>query len=82
MSKSLDYYLSLDYPVVIRRLPADMGGGYMAIIRGLGEYAFGGDGDTVQEAYDHLQEVKAVLFADWLKDGKHIPEPKESVNVG
>lgn len=72
---SLQYYLSLDYPVEIRRIPDDLGGGYNACIRELGKYAFSGDGETIAEAIADLEEVKEILFEEYLEKGILIPEP-------
>ena len=77
MSEPLEYYLSLDYPVEIRRIPDDLGGGFVATIPMLGSQAFVGDGETPQEAYENLQVAKAELFEEYLKDGIPIPEPPE-----
>lgn len=75
MQKTLEYYLSLDYPVEIRRIDDSLGGGYAASIPSLGSYAFVGDGETPQEAYEDLQAAKKEIFEDWLKEGLPIPEP-------
>jgi len=75
MQKTLDYYLSLDYPVEIRRIADSLGGGYVASIPSLGSYAFVGDGETPLEAYEDLEAAKKEIFEDWLKEGLPIPEP-------
>lgn len=80
MPKSLEYYMSLNYPVEIHRIPEDQGGGYTATIPSLGEYAFVGDGETPQEAYENLQSAKKELFADCIADGVDIPEPEEELD--
>ncbi len=46
MRQDLEFYLSLDYPVEIRRLPAEDGGGYIACIPHLGRWMFTAAGDT------------------------------------
>lgn len=75
MEKTIEYYLSLDYSVEIRKITEDLGGGYMACIPCLGSQAFVGDGETPQEAYENLQAAKAEIFADYLAEGLPIPEP-------
>lgn len=75
MEKTLDYYLSLDYPVEIHKIEEDLGGGYSASIPCMGSQAFVGDGDTPQEAYDNLMAAKAELFEQYLKEGLPIAEP-------
>jgi antitoxin HicB len=72
---TVEEYLKLDYPVEIRAIPAELGGGYSACIPHLGRWAFFADGDTPQEAMEHLDEVKAALFEDMLEHGKKIPLP-------
>ena len=75
MRKTLDYYLTLDYPVEIRRIDDDLGGGYAASIPSLGSQAFVGDGETPQEAYENLQAARKEIFAEYLEQGLSIPEP-------
>lgn len=77
MSKKLEYYLNLNYPVEVMRIPAELGGGYCAYIRQLGKAAFLGDGETVEEAMADLQVVKEFLFEEYLEKGIEIPEPVE-----
>ena len=75
MEKTLEYYMSLDYPVEIRRIDDSLGGGYMASIPSLGSYAFLGDGATPQQAYDNLLATKKQVFEEYLEEGLAIPEP-------
>jgi predicted HicB family RNase H-like nuclease len=75
LNKTLEYYLSLDYPVEIRRIDDSLGGGYVASIPGLGSQAFAGDGETPQEAYENLQAAKKEIFEEYLAEGAVIPEP-------
>lgn len=73
--KTIEYYMSLDYPVEIRRIDPSDGGGYIATIPFLGAHAFVGDGETPQEAYDNLEAAKAEIFEDYISRGLSIPEP-------
>jgi predicted HicB family RNase H-like nuclease len=75
--KALNYYLALDYPVEIKRIDENLGGGYLASIPCLGSQAFVGDGDTPQEAYDNLMTAKAEIFEDYLQSGVQIPKPPD-----
>lgn len=77
MKKNLKYYMDLDYPIEVRRIPEHEGGGYMASIPLLGKYAFVGDGDTVEEAIENLNQVKKELFKEYLEKGIPIPEPED-----
>jgi antitoxin HicB len=76
MRKDLEYYVNLDYPVEIRKIPKRDGGGYLASIPQLGEKAFHADGRDVREALRNLRKVKRDLFAEYLKQGTRIPEPE------
>lgn len=71
----LEYYMSLDYPVEVRRIPNTLGGGYSASIPHLGRMAFFAEGDTVDEAIAELDNVKCQLFQHMLDKGKDIPVP-------
>ena len=75
MNETLEHYLSLDYPVEIKRIDESLGGGFSASIPYLGSQAFVGDGETPQEAYDNLMSAKAELFEEYLSEGLPIPEP-------
>lgn len=75
--KTVDYYMTLEYPVVIREIPEHEGGGYTAYIPMLGKSAFVGDGETIEEALANLEEIKRFLFAEYLKKGVPIAEPVE-----
>lgn len=72
---TVEYYMAQDYPIEIRVIPEDWGGGYSASIPELGRAAFYADGDTVEEALSRLNEIRATLFADMLSRGKKIPLP-------
>ena len=77
MRKGLDYYMGVDYPIEIRKIKEEEGGGYMATIPLLGKYAFVGDGETAEEALKSLDEIKEYLFEKYLKEGISIPDPPE-----
>jgi hypothetical protein len=49
MNKDLSYYMALDYPIEVRKIPDNLGGGYTASIRVFGKAAIG-DGETPDEA--------------------------------
>lgn len=72
---TVEFYMQLDYPVELRAIPKDMGGGYYASIPYLGRDAFLADGDTVEEALEQLEEVKFILFKDMIESGREIPLP-------
>lgn len=70
---TLEYYMAQNYPVEIREIPEELGGGYSASIPHLGRWAFFAVGDAIQEALEELEEVKQSLFEDMLERGKSIP---------
>jgi antitoxin HicB len=75
VGKNADYYLGLEYPVVVRKLRAEEGGGYLATIPQLGWKTFIADGDTPQEAYEALDNLRQVLIPELLSQGVVLPEP-------
>lgn len=77
MKKNLKHYLNLEYPVEIKKIPQEEGGGYSTSIPQLGKYAFVGDGETVEEALANLNEIKTYLFGKYLEQGIPIPEPEK-----
>jgi predicted HicB family RNase H-like nuclease len=74
--KNLDYFMSLRYRVEIEPIPEEQGGGFSVSIPRLGRYALCAEGDTVEEALAHLEEVKKERFATYLAEGAVIPEPE------
>jgi predicted HicB family RNase H-like nuclease len=76
MTKDLNYYLSLNYPIEIIEIPESEGGGVSASIPLLGRYSCVGDGETIQEAIDDLARVKPRVLEELLAKGERIPEPE------
>ena len=73
MKKDFKYYMSLNYPVQISVIPEDEGGGYFGCIPLLpGCWT---DGETFEEAYKNILEVKALWIEDMLDRGMPIAEP-------
>ena len=75
--KDLDYYLNLDYKIIVEKIPEKDGGGYEAYIKELGKYTCNGCGETYQEAIGDLLEYKDELIKEWHAKGYSIPEPEE-----
>jgi len=76
LMKNLDYYLSLNYEVLIRKMRRDEAGtndfrfiAQIPLIDGLIA-----EGETSQEALTNLEIVKRLAFELMLKQGKEIPE--------
>lgn len=72
---SLADYLSLDYPVEIRALSPDEGGGWLACIPALGRHSFRATGETREQALQELDAVRRALIDDMHARGEQIPEP-------
>jgi len=62
MKKDLNYYLKLPYMMEISVIPKEKGGGFEAAIPELGRYAFVGQGDTIEDAIQDLEETKKENF--------------------
>ncbi len=77
MEKTLEYYMSLDYTVDMKELPAQYGGGCVATIPLLGSASATGWGDTPAKALASLEQNKAELFRQLLENGAKIPEPSD-----
>ena len=75
MKKDLSYYLGLEYPIHVRPIPKEKGGGYEASIPQLGRYTIVGDGDTIEGALKNLEKTKKEYFKKFFKEGSSIPEP-------
>jgi len=77
-TKTLEHYMSLDYPVEVRKVPEELGKGYSACIPSLGRWTFYAEGDTEAEALAKLQEIKRNLFEHFIGRGRTIPPPPPS----
>ncbi len=79
--KDLQYYLSLNYEVRIKKIEDDGKFHYKATINELDDNVFYGVGETPQESLDSLSDVKEEMFAYYLEKGLNIaePEPEEEV---
>lgn len=78
MKKTLEYYMTLRYPIEITEIAEEEGGGISACIPMLGRYSCVADGESHQEALENLKEVKRDLLKDLLDRGVAIPEPQSS----
>jgi predicted RNase H-like HicB family nuclease len=70
--KTLDYYLSLPYPVLL--IPDAEGGSWFAEIPLLPGCM--SDGPAVEEALANLREAQALWLEVALEDHDEIPEPQ------
>lgn len=73
--KDMEYYLNLDYDLIIVRVEDDGEFAYKAYSRDLDDYAFYGVGKTKEEALLSFEETKRELFQYYLENDLPIPEP-------
>ena len=75
MNKTKDYYVALEYPIQIQRVPE----GYCAFIPLLkGCKAFG---ETPELALNELEALKEGFIDVYLQMGKPIPEPVVRLDI-
>jgi len=81
MKEDLDYYMNLNYDILIKPYGTGNNRGFEVCIPQLGEHLFVGDGDTIEEALESLESIKRELFERMLEKGKPIPEPEENPSL-
>jgi antitoxin HicB len=70
--KPIDYYINLKYPVIIT--PSE-DGGYVAEIDDLpGCFS---QGETLEEAYQNIEEARRLWIDVAYEDGQDIPQPND-----
>ncbi|NPV42705.1 MAG: toxin-antitoxin system HicB family antitoxin [Firmicutes bacterium] len=72
-SKTLEYYLSLEYPFKIEVIPKEEGGGYFITYPDLPGCM--SDGETIEEAIKMGEDAKRCWIETALEKGIEIPEP-------
>lgn len=81
--KDIDYYLSLNYEVTLRKMTyAETGSSdthYVAQIPMI--HGLMAEGETPQVALSNLEAVKRLAFELMLQQGKTIPEPRPEMNL-
>ncbi|MEW6080440.1 MAG: type II toxin-antitoxin system HicB family antitoxin [Bacillota bacterium] len=74
VSRDLEFYMSQNYPITLRALTQEEGGGWFAEIKELpGCMA---DGETEQEALANIQASKKLWLSAALKRGRRVPMPQ------
>ena len=68
-------YLKLEYPVVIKRIAFENGGGYFAEIKELPGCC--SKGDNLDDAYQNVESAKYSWILNAIKNGQSINLPKE-----
>lgn len=74
--RNLDYYLGLNYELVLRRVVEYDKPFWEATTKELDRMTFYGVGDTPQDAIKGFEEVKQDMFPYYLEQGLEIPEPR------
>jgi predicted RNase H-like HicB family nuclease len=68
-----------DYPIVIEALPADEGGGYLAIVPDLPGCM--SDGGTREEAAHNIADAIAAWIEEAMATGRPVPQPSRRLAV-
>ena len=74
MNKTVDYYMSLPYPILLTPLSEEDGGGWMAEIPLLPNCA--SDGETEAEALVNVRDAMRGWLSVSIEDGDPIAEPE------
>ena len=81
VSQSLEYYMNLNYPIKLRPLSKEEGGGWFAEIPDLPGCM--SDGETREEALRNLDDAKETWISTTIKQGSVVSTPStESVYSG
>lgn len=62
------------FPVEVRQVESEKGGGWVAEIPALGRYAFSGWGETRDEAFEALYEIAESIIRDYVDEGIELPD--------
>lgn len=76
MIKDLEYYLSLEYDIVVRKLSIEDGGGYFAYYKDI--QGVMGDGESKEEAIKDVKLAFRAYLLNQLELSKEIIEPLNS----
>ena len=80
LTEKLQYYMSLNYPSQITKIDEADGGGFLIEVPMLKGCM--SDGETVEEAYNNLEEAKKEWFTYMLENNLAIPEPADASYSG
>ena len=72
--KRLEYYLELDYEMIIRKISIEDGGGYFAYYKDF--MGVMGDGESIEEAIDDVKSAFKSYVEVALINNEEIPLPK------
>ncbi len=71
--KTINYYLNLDYEIIIRKITSQDGGGYFAYYKDFKGVM--GDGETIEEAINDVKSAFSCYLEVALENGEEIKEP-------
>ncbi len=71
--KNREYYLNLDYEIVVRKLTVEDGGGYFSYYKDF--QGVMGDGESVEEALDDVKSAFGCYLEVALEKSEDINEP-------
>ena len=74
MIKDKDYYLSLDYDIIVDKISESDGGGYFAYYKDIPTIM--GDGESIDEAIEDVKSAFKSFVEVSLKNRDLIPEPR------
>jgi predicted RNase H-like HicB family nuclease len=78
MIKNKDYYLNIDYDIIVSKLSESDGGGYFAYYKDIDTVM--GDGETEDEAVKDVKSAFSCYLDISLANKDAIPEPEEKLN--
>lgn len=76
MKKNLDYYMNLDYEIIVKKVKPEDGGGWFAYYKDFKGVM--GDGESADEALQFAQEAFKAFVTVTLENKETIPEPNEA----
>lgn len=79
-TEKLQHYMSLNYPSQITKIDEANGSGFLIEVPMLKGCM--SDGETVEEAYNNLEEAKKEWFTYMLENNLAIPEPADAAYSG
>ncbi|ARU48218.1 type II toxin-antitoxin system HicB family antitoxin [Sulfurospirillum diekertiae] len=76
MKKNLDYYMNLDYEIIVKKVKPEDGAGWFAYYKDFKGVM--GDGESADEALQSAQEAFKAFVTVMLESKESIAEPNEA----
>ncbi|NMA62651.1 MAG: type II toxin-antitoxin system HicB family antitoxin [Syntrophomonadaceae bacterium] len=77
-TRDIEFYLEQEYPIMLKRLTDEDGGGWLAEIPDLPGCM--SDGETQHQALENIEDAKLAWLEIALKRGQNIPLPEEGLD--